>query len=107
MSAMNRNVGWMAMERGSGRTLSSYAGRGRSDAGVGWISSVLQHDGLEHREAVKRFEALLAAVSRMPDTAEGQLDAAARAVAVDEHLAAPDRAGDPELPAAVAGPHAR
>src|SRR5215831_21192153 len=87
MSAISRNVGWMAM--------------------AGAASSVLQHDGLEHGEAVKRFEALLAAVARMPDAAERQLDAAARAVAVDEHLAAADRTRHPELPAAVACPDAR
>src|SRR5262245_6129373 len=87
MSAISRKVGWMAMD--------------------GAASSVLEHDGLEHGEAVQRFEALLAAVTRMPNAAERQLDAAARAVAVDEHLAAADRTRHPELPAAIARPDAR
>ena len=51
-------------------------------------SAVVDGDRLQRREAVQRLEALLAAVARMLDAAERQLDAAAGAVVVDEHLAA-------------------
>jgi hypothetical protein len=57
-------------------------------------------------EAVQRLEALLAPVARVLDAAEGQLDAAAGAVVVDEHLAAVQLARHAQLAAAVAGPHA-
>ena len=42
----------------------------------------------------------------MRDAAERQLDAAAGAVVVDEHLAAAQRPRHPHLPGAVAGPDA-
>ena len=48
----------------------------------------------------------LAAVAGMLDAAERQLDAAARAVVVDEYLAALHRARHAQLAAAVARPHA-
>src|SRR6188472_1246333 len=67
----------------------------------------MDRDRLQRREAVERLEALLAAVARVLHAAEGQLDAAARAVVVDEDLAAAQRPRHPHLPAAVAGPHAR
>src|SRR6059058_2222466 len=51
-------------------------------------SAVVDGDRLQRREAVQRLEALLAAVARVLDAAERQLDAAAGAVVVDEHLAA-------------------
>ena len=51
-------------------------------------SAVLDGHRLQRREAVQRLEALLAPVARGLDAAEGQLDAAAGAVVVDEHLAA-------------------
>ena len=54
-------------------------------------SAVLDRDRLQRREAVERLEALLAAVARVLDAAERQLDAAAGAVVVDEHLAAAQR----------------
>ena len=44
-------------------------------------------------EAVERLEALLAAVAGVADAAEGQLDAAAGAVVVDEDLAGAERCG--------------
>jgi hypothetical protein len=49
---------------------------------------VLDGHGLQHREAVQRLEALLAPVAAALDAPEGQLDAAAGAVVVDEDLAA-------------------
>ena len=61
---------------------------------------------LQRREAVQRLEALLAAVARVLDAAEGQLDAAARAVVVDEDLAALELARHAQRAAAVARPHA-
>src|SRR5215470_258428 len=68
-------------------------------------SPVAQHDRLERRAAVQRFEALLAAVAGMLDAAERKLDAAAGAETVDEHLPAADRARHAQLSAAVCGPH--
>src|SRR3954468_5800080 len=69
-------------------------------------SPVVHHDGLRGREFVQRLEALLAAVAGALDAAEGQLDAAAGAEAVDEDLAAAHGAGDPHRAPGVAGPDA-
>src|SRR5215469_15729368 len=66
-----------------------------------------QYDRLERGEAVERLEALLPPVARMLDPSERELDAAARAVAVHEHLAAADGAREPQRSRAIAGPHAR
>ena len=68
--------------------------------------SWLDRHGLQHREPVQRLEALLAAVARVLDAAERQLDAAAGAVVVDEHLAALQPARHAQRPAAVARPYA-
>ena len=57
------------------------------------------------REVVQRHESLLAAVTALARAAERQLDARAGAVRVDEHLSAPQPLRDPELAAAVTGPH--
>ena len=61
---------------------------------------------LQHAEPVQRFQALLAAVAGFADAAERQLDAAAGAIIVDEHLAGADTLGEPHLPAAIGGPDA-
>src|SRR5690242_9208458 len=68
--------------------------------------AMLQDDRLQGGESVQRLEALLAAVAGMLDAAERQFDPSARAVAVDEHLAAADGACDAELSSAVARPDA-
>src|SRR5512147_2488881 len=99
MSAMSRNVGWIAM----GIRLAPLI---RAGASAGCALAVQQHDRLQRREAVERLEALLAAVARRFHAAERQLDAAAGAVVVDENLAAADRARHPQLPPAVARPDA-
>src|SRR5215472_14821206 len=70
-------------------------------------SCVAQYHGFQSRETVERFESLLAAVSGMLDAPERQLDSATGAIAVHEHLAAPDRARHAQLPASIRGPHAR
>ena len=49
---------------------------------------MLDRHGLQPREAVKRLETLFASVARLAAAAEGQFDAAAGAVIVDEALAA-------------------
>src|SRR5204863_2954396 len=67
-------------------------------------SSVLQHHRLQHSEAVQCLETLFAPVPRVLHPAKRQLDTTAGAVTVDEHLAAADRARQPQLPAAVARP---
>src|SRR3954447_8010475 len=64
------------------------------------------HDRLRGRELVEGLEALLAAVAGFLDPAEGQLDAAAGAVGVDEDLAAAHRPRDPRRAPGVAGPDA-
>src|SRR3989442_635818 len=69
-------------------------------------STVVDRDGLQRREAIERLEALLAPVARMLDAAERQLDAAAGAIVVDEHLAAVQPLGHAQRAAAVARPHA-
>jgi hypothetical protein len=63
-------------------------------------------DRLRPRECEQPLEALLAAVARELPAAERQLDAAAGAITVDEHLSAANRARHPQLPRAVARPHA-
>ena len=47
---------------------------------------------LHRREGEQRFESFFAPVPRMLHPAERQLNAAARAVGVDEHLAGANRA---------------
>lgn len=49
--------------------------------------SMIEDDRLCRRHVVQRLEALFAAMTGALEAAEGQLDAAAGAVAVDEHLA--------------------
>src|SRR5690349_24361834 len=70
-------------------------------------STVPHRDRLDLAEMVQPLEPLLAAVAGVLDPAEGQLDAAAGAVIVDEDLPGLERAGEPHLPAAVARPGAR
>src|SRR5437762_12183021 len=62
---------------------------------------------LQRREPIERLEPLFAAVARALDAAERQLDAAAGAVVVDEHLAALQRVRHAHLAAAVACPYTR
>ena len=61
---------------------------------------MVQDDSLRRAHLLERQEALLPAVSALLHAAERQLDPAARAVAVDEDLAAPYRLGDALLAAA-------
>ena len=65
-----------------------------------------RRDRLQRRETVQRLETLFAAVARFADAAERQLDAAARAVIVEEHLPRAQRLGEPHLPPPVGGPDA-
>src|SRR5436190_16775439 len=69
-------------------------------------SAVMDRDRLQRREAVQRLEALLATVTRVLDAAERQLDAAAGAVVVDEHLPALQGARHSQRAAAVSRPDA-
>src|SRR5271168_2104817 len=67
---------------------------------------VFEHQRLQRRHVVERNESLLAAVAGFLHAAERQFDAAARAIAVDEHLARANLARDPHRAIAVAGPDA-
>src|SRR6478735_10659570 len=67
-------------------------------------STVLGHDRLGHRELFQRDDALLAAVTALAGAAEGQFDAAAGAIAVDEDLAGAHALRDALLAPAVLGP---
>src|SRR5882672_2381147 len=69
-------------------------------------SSMVDCNGLQGREAVQRLEALFASMARSFHAAKRQLDPAARAVVVDEHLAALQGPCHAKLPRAVARPHA-
>src|SRR4051794_28273358 len=73
------------------------------------ISSALEGNAhvLDLRVREQRVDALAAAVAGALHAAEGQLDAAADAVGVDEHLAGADARGDSVRAAEVAGPDAR
>src|SRR5580692_1582911 len=67
-------------------------------------SAVPRRDRLQRRETVQRLETLFPAMPRFTDSAERQLDAATRAVIVEEHLARAQRLGEPHLPASVRRP---
>src|SRR6185503_1433730 len=69
-------------------------------------SPMKQRHGLQCRETVERFKTLFPSVARALDAAEGQLDAAAGAVIVDEDLAGGNGAREAQLAAAVASPDA-
>src|SRR4051794_12788573 len=68
--------------------------------------SVRDDEGLRRGELDQTLEALFAAVARAAEAAEGQLDAAARAVAVHEDLARAHGTADAGGAHGVAGPHA-
>src|SRR5580704_14723189 len=69
-------------------------------------SAVPRRDRLQRRETVQRLETLFPAMPRFTDSAERQLDAATRAVIVEEHLPRAQRLGEPHLPPPVRGPDA-
>src|SRR6202453_5442302 len=67
-------------------------------------SAVPGRDRLQCRETVQRLESLFAAVTRFAHASEWQLNAAARAVIVEEHLALAQRLCEPHLPTPVGPP---
>src|SRR6185436_3234344 len=69
-------------------------------------SAVLEDDGLGLGKLTQRFDALFPAVTAFLYAAERQFDPAARAVTVNEHLAAAHFLRYPHLPCAIAGPDA-
>ena len=106
-----RAAGWLGLGQGA-RHAEEYGGEDKSLRHV----QTLQWTGRSHPcliamvfsvvKPIQRLEALLAAVARRLDAAERQLDAAAGAVVVDEHLAASQRARQRSCRAAVARPDA-
>ena len=69
-------------------------------------SPMPRRDRFQRREAVERLETLLAAMARFAHASEGQLDASARAVVVDEHLPGAQRLGEAHLSPSVGRPDA-
>ena len=61
-------------------------------------------NGFEHREAVERLEPFLAAVAACAHATKRQLDPAPRPVVIHEHLPAPKRPRQSQLPCAIARP---
>src|SRR5580692_7179186 len=74
---------------------------------VSFGSPVPRGDRLESGETVKRLEALLAPVARFAYPSERQLDAASRAIVVEEHLPGAQRLGEPHLAPSVGCPQPR
>src|SRR5438128_429362 len=70
-------------------------------------SSVLDRHSLQRGEAQQARPTLLATVAAAAHAAERQLDAAARAVIVDEDLPRAQGLREAQLTSAVARPHAR
>src|SRR5690606_1244618 len=68
------------------------------------LLSVIEHDSLCRAHIIERLEALLAAVAGTLEAAEGKLDAAAGAIAIDEDLAGANALGDAMLARAVLRP---
>src|SRR5262245_34749836 len=66
--------------------------------------TMIENNGLGGRHVVERLEALLPSVTGLLETAERQLDAAARTIAINEDLTGADAFGDAVLPAAVVRP---
>src|SRR5579859_6326264 len=70
-------------------------------------SAMMRNHRLERGERVQRRHAFLAAVAGAADAAERQLDPAAGAVIVEEHLTRLEPLRDAQEPRTIARPHAR
>jgi cytochrome c553 len=89
---------------GNGQGPGTDLARGEGIYAAQCASPVRDRDGLDGGEALQPLEGLLAAVARVLHAAEGQFDAAAGAVVVDEDLAGVDAVRHTQRAAAVARP---